>query len=149
MEPMAGSSASSASAELIRAVVDDSAMAAAALQALTSLRATIEASLTSPPSAVISEASEMAGNLQNLCQRLRQRAVDAQRVQLEAARAVERESATAKTLDVTKKALAEQPLVLARTCFCPKLRNPRLITTSLVWDRSKRCKIGQSQIPVE
>ena len=96
-----------AAAELIRAIIDDSSMAAAALQSLTSLKSSVETSLSSPPTALVMEASEAAGTLQNLCHRMRQRAADAQRSQLAVARASERETATAKKLEYAERSAAQ------------------------------------------
>ena len=117
MQAVPAMEAPSAADELIRGIIDDSALASAVLQSLTSMRASVETSLASPPSALISEAAEAASSLQNLCLRLRQRAADAQRSQLAVARAFERESAANKQLNVTKLALEasrEEQLVLAQ-----------------------------------
>ena len=95
-------------AELIRGLVDDSALAAAVLQSLTSLRSTLETTATTSPAApAIIEASESHGSQQNLCLRLRQRAADAQRSQLAIARSLERESALRQLLEAAERSNSE------------------------------------------
>ena len=92
--------------DLIRGLLDDSALSAAALQSLTSLRQTAELTIQPPPSALIMEAGQVAGALQNLSLRLRQRAADAQRGQLAVARSHERENALQHKLAIAERSEA-------------------------------------------
>lgn len=92
-----------ATSELIRGLIDDSSLASAVLQSLTSMRSALETGSTSAESSVTIEAAQSHGSQQNLCHRLRQRAADAQRAQLAVARSMEREAGLRKKLEVAER----------------------------------------------
>ena len=93
MAHVAAGAYDAASSALLHALIDDSSLAAAVLQSLTSLRATLETSSSSGTGgAAWSEAAEVATALQSLCQRLRHRASDAQQAQLAISRTCHRPS---------------------------------------------------------